>query len=172
MDVRPGQAVPAVAGVTGMGTRRAILNGKRDPKELAMLRNPGCAKSEEQIAEALTGHYRDEQLFALKQAVELWDFHRNLIRECDQKIQTVIEKLPIKADRTSVPEARGKRGKPRKNEVQFDVRTLLYERLGLDLTQIADLHILTILTVISECGIDLSRFSTAKHYCSLLGVFT
>src|SRR6202051_4137613 len=170
MNVRLDQAVTDITGVTGMSILRAILNGKRDPKELAMLRNPGCAKSEEQIAEALTGHYRDEQLFALKQAVELWDFHRNLIRECDQKIQTVIEKLPIKADRTSVPEARGKRGKPRKNEVQFDVRTLLYERLGLDLTQIAGLHILTILTVISECGIDLSRFPTAKHFCSWLGL--
>jgi transposase len=170
MNVRLDQAVSDITGVTGMNILRAILAGKRDPEELATLRDPACAKSEEQIAEALTGHYRDEQLFALKQAVELWDFHRGLIGECDKKIQTVIEKLPIKADRTTVPAARGKRGKPRKNEVQFDARTLLYERLGLDLTQIAGLHILTILTVISECGFDLTRFPTAKHFCSWLGL--
>jgi transposase len=170
MNVRLDQAVTDITGVTGMNILRAILAGKRDPKELAMLRDPACAKSEEQIAEALTGHYREEQLFALKQSVELWDFHRSLIGECDKKIQAVIETLPIKADRTKVPSARGKRGKPRKNEVQFDLRTLLFERLGLDLTQIAGLHILTILTVISECGIDLSRFPTGKHFCSWLGL--
>jgi transposase len=170
MNVRLDQAVTDITGVTGMKILRAILAGQRDPKELAMLRDPACAKSEEQIAEALTGHYREEQLFALHQAVKLWDFHRELIVECDQKIETVIEKLPIKADRTNVPKARGKRGKARKNEVQFDARTLLYERLGLDLTQIAGLHVLTILTVISECGVDLSRFPTGKHFCSWLGL--
>jgi transposase len=170
MNVRLDQAVSDITGVTGMKIIRAILHGKRDPKELATLRDPACAKSEEQIAEALTGHYRDEQLFALDQAVRLWDFHRTLIEECDTKIQAVLEELPIKADRTTVPQARVKRGKPRKNEVQFDARTLLYERLGVDLTQIAGVHILTILTVLSECGVDLTRFPTAKHFCSWLGL--
>ena len=146
------------------------LKGERDPKELAKLRDPACAKSEEQIAEALTGHYREEQLFALEQSVQLWDFHRDLIQQCDQKMRAVIEKLPVKADPTTTPKARGKRGKPRKNEVQFDARTLLYERLGIDPTQIAGLHVLTILTVISECGYDLSRFPTGKHFCSWLGL--
>jgi hypothetical protein len=164
MNVRLDQAVSDITGVTGMKILRAILEGKRDPKELAQLRDPACAKSEEQIAEALTGHYREEQLFALKQSVQLWDFHRDLIQQCDNKMQAVIEKLPIKVDATTVPKARGKRGKPRKNEVQFDARTLLYERLGLDLTQIAGLHVLTILTIISECGHDLSRFPTGKHF--------
>ncbi len=170
MNVRLDQAVSDITGVTGMNILRAILEGKRDPKELAKLRDPACAKSEEQIAEALTGHYREEQLFALDQALKLWDFHHHLIGECDKKIQAVIEKLPIKAERTTLPKARGKRGKPRKNEVQFDARTLLYERLGVDLTQIAGLHILTILSVISECGFDLTRFPTAKHFCSWLGL--
>lgn len=170
MNVRVDQAVTDITGVTGMNIIRAILAGKRDPKELATLRDPACAKSEQQIAEALTGHYRDEQIFALEQAVKLWDFHRQLIHECDGKIQAVIEKLPVKADRSTMPKARGKRGKPRKNEVQFDARTLLFERLGVDLTQIAGLHILTILAIISECGIDLSRFPTGKHFCSWLGL--
>jgi hypothetical protein len=170
MNVRVDQAVSDITGVTGMSIIRAILGGERDPQKLAMLRDHACAKSEQQIAEALTGHYRDEQIFALEQAVGLWDFHRKLIGECDKKIEVVIKKLPVKVSRTTIPKARDKRGKPRKNEIQFDARTLLYERLGLDLTQIAGLHILTILAVISECGINLSRFPTAKNFCSWLGL--
>lgn len=170
MNVRLDQAVSDITGVTGMRIMRAILEGKRDPRVLATLRDPGCAKSERQIADALTGHYRDEQVFALEQALKLWDFHRELIRDCDKKIETVIGTLPIKVERSTIPNARGKRGKPRKNEIQFDARSLLYERLGVDLTQIAGLHILTILTVLSECGIDLSRFPTGKHFCSWLGL--
>jgi len=170
MNVRLDQAVTDITGVTGMKIIRAILEGKRDPKELATLRDPACAKSEQQIAEALTGHYRDEQIFALDQAVKLWDFHRQLITACDTKIEAVLQTLPVKAERNTIPKARGKRGKPRKNEIQFDARTLLYERLGIDLTQIVGLHVLTILTVLSECGVDLSRFPTGKHFCSWLGL--
>lgn len=166
MNIRLDQAVSDITGVTGMRIMRAILKGERNPVKLAELRDPGCAKSEPEIAEALTGHWREEQLFVLDQTIRAWDFYQELMRECDQKIEGVIRKLPVRAAATSKPAGQ----KRRKNQVSFDGRTLLEERLGVDLTKIKGLDVLTILAVISEAGIDLSRFPTDKHYVSWLGL--
>jgi transposase len=171
MNVRLDQAVTDITGVTGMRILREILKGERDPGRLAALRDPGCAKTELQIKEALTGHWRDEQLFTLEQTVKLWDYYRALISECDLKVEAVLTKLPLRPVQAPV-QARAKTSsaKPRKNQFTFDARTLLRERLGVDLTDIKGLDALTILTVISETGIDLSRFPTDKHYTSFLGL--
>jgi transposase len=166
MNVRLDQAVSDVMGVTGMSILREIIKGERDAVKLAKLRDEGCAKSEAQIAEALTGHWREEQLFVLKQTVELWDFLQKLMLECDQKSAAVLRTLPVK----TVVGGKPSKAKRRKNQVAFDGRTLLHERLGLDLTLVKGLDVLTILTVISESGIDLSRFPTDKHYVSWLGL--
>lgn len=165
MNVRLDQAVSDITGVTGMSILRALLKGERDPAKLAALRNAACARSESEIAQALTGHWREEQLFVLDQTVKLWDFCQNLMHECDQKIEALIEDLPVKTEAEASP-----RSKPRKNQARFDGRTLLHRRLGVDLTRIKGLEVLTILTVISECGMDLSRFPTDKHYVSWLGL--
>jgi transposase len=170
MNVRLDQAVSDITGVTGMRIIRAILKGTRDPLELAQMRDERCLKTEQEIAEALTGHYRDEQVFVLDQAVQAWEFHQEQLRKCDQEIEKVLQRLPTKVDRENLPKARRRAGKPRKNEPRIDGRTLLYERLGVDLTLIDGLQVITILTVISECGIDLSRFPTYKHFCSWLGL--
>ena len=172
MNLRLDQAVSDITGATGLRILRAIVDdGVRDPKKLAEMRDPACAKSEEQIAEALTGHYRDEQLLALDHALRLWDFCQDLMRECDKRVETVLKKLPVKQSRETLPKARVTKGKARKNELRIaDGRALLYERLGVDLTLIAGLQVLTILTVVSECGVDLSRFPTAKHFASWLGL--
>lgn len=166
MNVRLDQAVTDITGVTGMSILRAILEGERDPAKLAKLRDPGCAKSESQITEALTGHWREEQLFVLEQTIQLWDFCQDLMRKCDHKIEGLVKTLPV---RTSA-ESNKSRAKRRKNQVSFDGRSLLHERLGVDLTRIKGLDVLTILTVISECGVDLSRFPTGDHYVSYLGL--
>lgn len=171
MNVRLDQAVDDVMGVTGQRILRAIVEqGERDPYVLARMRDPKCARSEEQIAEALTGHYRTEQLFVLRQALSLWDTHQELLRTCEAAIGAVLESLAQKADRKHLPKGRGRRVSPRKNEPRIAARELLYERLGVDLTQIAGLSVITILIVISECGIDLSRFPTAGHFCAWLGL--
>ena len=166
MNVRLDQAVSDITGVTGMRILRAIIKGERDAAKLAQMRDQGCAKSESQIAEALTGHWREEQLFVLKQTVQMWDFLQKLMLECDEKIAAVLGTLPIK----TVVEGKRSKAKRRKNQVSFDGRTLLHERLGVDLTRIKGLDVLTILTVISESGMDLSRFPTDKHYVSWLGL--
>ena len=80
MNVQLTQAVQDVTGVTGLNIIRAIVAGERDPQKLAALRQPGVKKTEVQIARALTGNYRAEHVFALKQALGLYDTYTAYLR--------------------------------------------------------------------------------------------
>jgi len=89
MNVQLSQAVTDITGVTGQTILRAILAGERDPQELASMREPGCKKSAEEIGKALTGTWREEHLFILKQSVEMFDFYTKQIQACDEEIERV-----------------------------------------------------------------------------------
>ena len=66
MNVRVHRAVSDIDGVTGMAILRAIVDGERDARQLAKLRDGRCHKSEEEIAEQLSGHWREDHLFSLR----------------------------------------------------------------------------------------------------------
>jgi transposase len=83
MNVKLQHVVADITGMTGMRIIRAILNGERNERKLAKLRDPKCRHSERAIAESLRGNWRTEHLFALKQAVELHDFYAKQIEACD-----------------------------------------------------------------------------------------
>jgi transposase len=82
MNVQLSQAESDITGVTGLTLIRAILAGERDLQELAGMREPGCKKSAEEIGKALTGTWREEHLFILKQSLEMYDFYSRLIEAC------------------------------------------------------------------------------------------
>src|SRR6516165_6610026 len=85
MNVKLAEVVSDVSGVTGMAIIRAILRGERNPLELAKLRNDHCKRTEAQIARALYGNWRAEHLFALQQAVTLYDCYRQQLQVCDDQ---------------------------------------------------------------------------------------
>lgn len=89
MNVQLSQAVSDITGVTGQTIIRAILSGERDPQKLASMREPGCKKSAEEIGKALTGTWREEHLFILKQSVEMFDFYTRQVQACDEEIERV-----------------------------------------------------------------------------------
>lgn len=169
MNVRLDQAVSDITGQTGMSIIRAILDGERDPGVLAAMRDTRCAKSEEEIAEALMGHYRDEHLFTLKQSVDLWDIYREMIRECDQKLEAFAGLFEKKADRSTIPPPR-RREHVRKNVFSFEARELFYEMLGVDLTQIDGISASTVATFVTEVGTSVDPWKTHKKFGSWLRV--
>ena len=59
MNVRLHRAVSDIDGVTGMAILRAIAGGERDARKLAQLRHGRCSKSEQEIADQLSGHWRE-----------------------------------------------------------------------------------------------------------------
>jgi len=169
MNVQLTQVLSDITGVTGMAIIRAIVAGERDPVRLAQLRNPQCASSEEEIARALTGHYRAEHVFALKQAVALYDAYTVQISECDQELEQLYRTLPPTHDDPLPPLDRSdKRNTHSKNGPSYDARTLLYQLLGVDLIAITGLNDSTVETILSEIGGDVSAWPTEKHFCAWL----
>ena len=169
MNVRLDRAVSDVTGRTGMDIVRAILAGERDPYKLATLRQETCAKSEDAIAEDLRGTWKDEYLFALAHAVRTWDHYQGLIHECNAAIERHLNTFERKADASAAPKPR-RREHVRKQVFTFDARTLFFEILGHDLTQIDGISTSTVATLISEFGTDVSAWPTYRHLGSWLRV--
>lgn len=172
MNVKLTNVVSDVTGQTGMGILRDIVAGVRDPQKLAEHRDPRCAKSKQQIADALYGNYKPEHVFALKQALEAYDFYQRQIKACDDEIEKQYTALEPQVDlaETPLPSSNKPRRKPRGNAPEFDLRTHLYEMSGVDLTQIDGVESLLAQTILSEIGVDMSKWATAKHFTSWLGL--
>jgi transposase len=168
MNLKLTEILSDVTGVTGRAIIRAILRGTRAPEKLAKLRDKGCKASEAEIAQALTGSYREEHLFELKLAYEAWQFTLGQVAEVDGQVALQLGRM--KCDRALPPLTPKPRPKRRVNSPGFDVRTALYYVVGLDLTEVEGVSELTALTVISEIGPGVSRFATVKKFCSWLGL--
>lgn len=171
MNVRLSPTVKDITGVTGMAIIRAILAGERDPHQLARLRNSTCAQPEAEFVKALTGQYRDEHLFALKQAVALYDAYTQQILECDQELERKFSALkPVHDDDRPPLDRTDKRNTHSKNAPAYDGRSWLYQLLGVDLVAVNGLNEVTAQIIISEIGTDMSRWQDEKHFCSWLGL--
>lgn len=170
MNVQLPLVVTDITGVTGLAIIRAIVAGERDPQQLAALRDPRCKQSAQEIAKALTGNYRPEHLFALQQALALYDFYSEQIAACDAEIEQQFANLkPVSDDLPPLPPST----KPKshsKNGPSFDARAHLYRITGVDLVAITGLNESTVQTIIAEIGTDMSHFPTEKHFCSWLGL--
>ena len=168
MNLKLTEVLSDITGVTGRAILRAILRGARAPEKLAKHRDKGCKASEAEIAQALTGTYREEHLFELKLAYEAWQFTLGQVAKVDGQIALQLGRM--KCDRALPPLTLKKRPSRKSNAPRFDVRTALYYVVGLDLTEIEGISELTALTVISEIGPGVSRFATVKKFCSWLGL--
>ena len=166
MNLKLSHVVSDSTGLTGRGIIKAILSGERDPVKLAKLRDPRCKSSEATVARALEGHYREEHLFTLQQAVELVEFYQQQMTACDRQIEACLQQFEEKSSETPVTTRRRKR----RRGIAFDARSYLYRMTGIDLTQIDSIEGNTALTVISEIGLDMSRWPTEKHFGSWLGL--
>jgi transposase len=167
MNVQLHHVVTDITGVTGMKIVRAVVAGIHDPAILAQHRDVRCKESEITIREALTGNYRAEHVFALRHALDAYDFFQTKVKEADAEIEQVLTHLnaarPVpEAPLPSVRHARGR------NEPAFDVRKSLYILLGADLSQIHGFGPYSVLRLVAECGDDMRKWPTAKHFTSWL----
>ncbi len=169
MNVKLTEVVSSVTGVTGMAIIQAILRGERDPLELAKLRNDKCKRTEAEIARALYGTWRAEHLFALRQAVALYEFYRQQLQECDGQLQAHLGTWADRSQGRPRP-ARRRRHSKKGNEPAFDVTGALYRLAGVDLTVLEGVDPSTALVLLSEVGPDVSRFPTVKQFTSWLGL--
>jgi transposase len=169
MNVQLHHVVTDITGVTGMRIIRAIVAGTQAPDALAEFRDARCAASSETIREALTGNYRPEHIFTLRHALELYDVHQAKIAECDTEVEAVLRTLNEERATPAAPLPAVRHAKAR-NEPRFDARPALYTLLGADLTQIHGFGPYTVLRLVAECGDDMSKWPTAKHFTSWLSL--
>jgi hypothetical protein len=171
MNLKLTEVVSDITGKTGMTIIRAILTGERDPQLLATYRDKRCKHDQDTIAKALTGHWRAEHLFALQQAVDQYDFIAQQLRACDGHIEECLQTFAPHVEASSPQSTPVHTWRSsRSNPLGFDVQLYLEAMTGVDLTQIDGIDSLTALKLISEIGLDMTRWPTSKHFASWLGL--
>ena len=166
MNIQLTNVISDVVGETGQKILRAIVAGERDGQVLAAMKNVRIRASLDEIAKSLQGNWRIEHLFALKQALDMFDFIGTQLTECDREIELQLQGLQA---HDGEPAKGKKRGRAR-YAPKFDLCTQLFRMCGVDLTRIDGIDVTTALAVISETGADMSRFATVGHFTSWLGL--
>jgi len=171
MNLKLHTVLTDLTGQTGLKIVRSILDGERDPERLAAHRDYRCHAAHAEIVAALTGNYRAEHLFALRQNFAAYEFLLQQIAQCDTEIEALLTTLAAQQPppATTLPAPRRKTSS--KHQPQFDIRSPLHRLTGgADLSQIASIGPQAALHLIAEIGTDMSCWPTAKHFTSWLAL--
>lgn len=166
MNLQLHQVVSEIHGVSGLAIIEAILNGERNPLKLAAMADRRVRCKTTQIAKALVGDYRQEHLFQLQIAFDLYHTYEAKILKCDEELARAMDQLPDRVD------VRAKPLPPKAANKKIDevLREGLYRKMGVDLTAVESIGVSVALTVLGEVGPDLGCFPTEKHFASWLGL--
>jgi len=169
MNLQLHTVISDITGETGMRILRDIVDGVTDPKTLASHRHSRCRASEAEIEASLTGNYRREHLFVLRQNLHLYDAYQRQIKACDDEIESLLQEMTSGQDepKTPLPPARSA-STTRGNAPRFEIRNLLHRLTGADLTQIHAIGPYTALRLVSEIGTDMTRWPSEKHFAAWL----
>lgn len=170
MNLQLHNVLSDITGDTGFRIIRAIIAGERDARTLAQFRDPRCKNGIDVIEKSLVGNYKSEHLFKLRQELSLYDTFQEMLAECDEVIAKCLCTFEEKIDVTVKPLAPQKKKKRRRNELYFDAREYLYKMAGVDVTMIDGLDSYSVLKLFGEVGLDMSRWPTANHFSSWLGL--
>ena len=175
MNIKLHDVISDLTGVSGLRVVRAILQGERRPGELLALCDVQIQqKKADRVKASLRGCWKKEQLFALRQALELWESYQQKIEDCDRELEAVLKELagplPPEDGPPGLELAPAKR--PKKNTPTIERCQELLARIcgGRDATQIPGLSIQMVLQLISEVGTDMTRWPSEKHFASWLGL--
>jgi transposase len=168
MNVQLQHVIEDITGATGMRIIRAILAGERNPQRLAALRDGRCKNDASIIAKALEGNWREEHLFALRQAIELLNAYQAKIASCDERILAHLNTFDDRSGGKPLPQGTAPRSD--RHDLSFDATAELYRITGMDLTLVNGLEANTVLKVVSETGLDVTKWPTSKHFGSWLGL--
>jgi transposase len=171
MNIQLANVISDISGMTGMAILRAIVSGERDPQALARMKNERIHASRQEIAQSLEGNWRPELLFVLEQSLALYDTYHQKIAECDHRIEAHLQSIESNGDTEPQPAPPLRiRRSHRKQTSWSDLHAQLHRIAGVDLTQIDGINVQTAQTVISEVGVDMTRWRSEKQFASWLGL--
>lgn len=168
MNIKLHNVLSDITGKSGLLIIQAVLQGERDANILAELADKGVKASKEEIVKSLQGIWRQDNLFELKQAYELYQFFREKINNCDRQIESVLQRIATTTGQESKKTRHRKASG--KNKFNFDASSYLNTISGVDLTEIFGISEITVANIISETGTDMSKWSTVKHFTSWLNL--
>ncbi len=172
MNIKLHTVISDIDGKTGLLIIEAILAGERNPEILADMRDKRIKASKEEIVKSLEGYWTTEHLFEVKQCYQLYCTHRQMINECDKEIETQLnEQVAFKNDGV-IPEIPKMKRKisGKKSRVPYNLTAYLNEILGTNVTEVAGISELSALSILAECGTDMSKWKTEHHFTSWLGL--
>ncbi|MBU2649722.1 MAG: transposase [Bacteroidetes bacterium] len=174
MNIHLHNVISDITGVTGLKIINSILSGNHNPKKLAELKNNKIKASKKTIIKSLTGHYREEHLFTLRQSLESYQFCHQQIYDCDKEIEKRLKdfesKTTIDQENSDSLPTLGPKQRKAGNSPLFDLQGHMYRIFGTDLTRVDGISVVTAQTLFSEIGSNLDKFPTVKHFCSWLGL--
>jgi transposase len=171
MNLKLHTVLTDLTGQTGLKIVRSILAGERDPERLAAYRDPRCHASHAEIVAALTGNYRTEHLFALKQNCAAYEFLLKQIAECDSEIEALLATLADQQPPPAAPLPEARPNRASKHAPAFDIRGPLHRLTGgPDLSQIDSIGPHAALQLVAEVGTDMRRWKSEKHFTSWLSL--
>ena len=171
MNIQLANVISDLSGKTGQAIIRAILNGERDPEKLAQLSDQRIHATKEEIAKSLEGNWRSELLFMVRQQLQMYEAYQQRIAECDKELRDHLAKFASAPSTTvDVEHPQVKKSKRYRYMPQFPLSDELMRISGVDLTQIDGVDAMTAQTLISEVGLDMSRWKTESHFASWLGL--
>jgi transposase len=175
INIRLDAVLRDVMGRSGKDIIEAVLKGERNAEVLASLVQPTVKASKAEIISALTGDWREEYIFELKQCYEIYQHYHKKIDECDEAIKKLlteeIERKQKEENLAKAVEIKIKKKKARKNEAKINVQQLAVDLTGgVDISSVEGVGLGLVLCLIAETGLELKSFPTAKHFSSWLAV--
>jgi transposase len=170
MNVRLHTVISQINGVSGLRIIRAILNGERSPEKLVALCDVRIQRKSKEVLESLEGRWEPHHLFALRQALDCYEFYQTKIAECDARIDQLLVRMNEARPKQLLPPGPRKRARHNAPQIQDLDGKLLRLADGRDVASLPGISPLGFLKLIGETGLDMSPWKTEKHFTSWLGL--
>lgn len=165
MNIKLTNVISEIHGVSGIKMIEAIISGERDANKILMLCNSRIiSEKKEKVLKALEGNYNETNIYLLAQNLKMWKQHQMQIAELDKKIEEVLIKLSL--DKPDInPKNPAKPIRHHKPKIK-ELNKMLLKIFGVDMNNIPGVNDYTLLRLLGETGIDMSRFPTEDHFVS------
>lgn len=172
MNLKIHEVISDLTGMSGLKMLEAIIAGQRNPVALLALCDPQVQKNKAgRLRAALEGTWKEEHLFALRQAYELWQFYQKKIAECDQAIEKVLKEMAGPDDPSQPAPPAIKRGGVNAPQIA-GLHQLLWRLCGnKDLTVLPGVADYVLLQLLAEVGTEPGKnWKTEKHFTAWMGL--
>lgn len=172
MNIRLHEVISQISGVSGMKVIRAILDGQRNPEQLLQLCDKQIIKKKgPQVILSLEGHFKTEHLFALKQAVECYEFYQRQVASCDAQIEALLQQINEQLPPPNCPTIdQPKAARHNQPNIKNLHRMLLTANGGKDVATISGFSDKAFLKLTAEIGTNVDAWPSSGHFTSWLGL--